>query len=237
MQAESEREERLVGVGRISAAIAHEIRNPLASLSGAVQLMREETPGPLMDIVLREIHRLNDLVGDFLEVSRTPRLSFKATDVPSVVQTVMANFRHDPRYGGLVTLSATGECGGIFMLDPDRLQQILWNLFLNAAQAMTEGGLIEVNLSRSPAGLQVQVRDQGPGISPEERQHLFDPFHTTRRGGTGLGLVTVQRLVKAHGGTVEVQSTSTGTVFVLFFPERTLPGEDGVEPLELGVTA
>jgi two-component system sensor histidine kinase PilS (NtrC family) len=220
-EAVQKREERLAGVGRIAAGIAHEIRNPLASLSGAIQMLRDEHPGPLLEIAQREVLRLNDLVGEFLESARPIELRIEQVSVTSVVDEVVAAFGKDPRFGELVDLvvSSEDELDARAELDPGRLHQILWNLLLNAAQAMPEGGTIFLEVSATPEAVTLEVRDQGTGISPEELTKVFDPFYTTRQGGTGLGLANVDRLARAHGGSVNVRSTlGTGTTFILAFP-------------------
>ncbi len=221
-EAERKREERLAGVGRIAAAIAHEIRNPLASLSGSIQLLREETPGPLLDIAEREVLRLNDLVGEFLESARPIELKLREVSVTALMDEVVTAFGQDPRYGELVDIVVEDESDEeLITVDPGRVRQVLWNLLLNAAQAMPGGGGIHLGIQSSDELIRVEVRDQGRGISPEELRKVFDPFYTTRQGGTGLGLVNVERLVRAHGGQVFVHSRlGEGTSFLLEFPRQ-----------------
>jgi two-component system sensor histidine kinase PilS (NtrC family) len=225
-EAVQKREERLAGVGRIAAGIAHEIRNPLASLSGAIQMLKDDQDGPLLEIAQREVLRLNDLVGEFLESARPIELRIEPVSVIAIVDEVVAAFGKDPRFGELVDIvvSSEDEAGTEAELDPSRLQQILWNLLLNAAQAMPEGGLIFLEVSDAPDSVTVEVRDQGTGISREELSKVFDPFYTTRQGGTGLGLANVDRLTRAQGGSVRVRSTlGAGTTFILDFPRRQAP--------------
>ncbi len=229
MEAEMEREERLVGVGRMAAAIAHEIRNPLASLSGAVQLLKEEHPGPLFDIALREIHRLDNLVTEFLENTRAPQLEMSTTSVAPLLEELVDAFKQDPRYKELVSIVYDLPSLEPVSLDQDRFKQIIWNLMLNAAQAMPDGGRIRIAAREEARGLRIDVEDQGAGIPQEELGKLFDPFYTTRRGGTGLGLVTVERFVRAHEGWVEVDSTpGRGSTFSVVFP-RKATGLEGME--------
>jgi two-component system sensor histidine kinase PilS (NtrC family) len=222
-EGERKREERLAGVGRIAAGIAHEIRNPLASLSGAIQLLKDEQEGPLLDIAQREVLRLNDLVGEFLESARPIELRLEPVSVPAIVDDVVAAFGQDPRYGEQVDIvvAEEDEGWGEVELDGDRVRQVLWNLLLNAAQAMPEGGTIHLEVRNLEQRVIVSVRDEGTGISEEEIGRVFDPFYTTRQGGTGLGLANVDRLVRAHGGAVNVRSTlGAGTTFSLDFPRR-----------------
>lgn len=220
MEAEIEREERLVGVGRIAAAIAHEIRNPLASLSGCIQLLQEENPGPVVDIALREINRLTELVGDFLDTARPPRLLPRPTKVVAVARDVSTALQQDPRYKGLIVVQVEGDQEIEATLDPNRFRQILWNLVLNGAQAMPDGGVVRVACSHQENRLVVEVSDSGVGIDKAHQAKLFDPFYTTRQGGTGLGLATVHRLVRSHAGTITLRSEpGSGTTFQISFPQ------------------
>lgn len=222
-EAVRKREERLVGVGRIAAGIAHEIRNPLASLSGAIQLLKDEEPGPLLDIAQREVLRLNDLVGEFLNSARPIELRVEGVCLTAVVDEVVEAFGKDPRYGEQVDIVVAEDepPEGEVRLDSDRLRQMLWNLLLNAAQAMPEGGTIHMRVGCDEQNVTIEIRDEGTGISEEELGRVFDPFYTTRQGGTGLGLANVDRLARAHGGSVSVRSrVGAGTTFLLDFPRH-----------------
>ncbi len=227
-EGERKREERLAGVGRIAAGIAHEIRNPLASLSGAIQLLKDEHEGPLLDIAQREVLRLNDLVGEFLESARPIELRIEQVSVSTIVDDVVQAFGRDPRYGEQVDIVVAEEDDddGRAEVDADRLRQMLWNLLLNAAQAMPEGGTIHLRVHFEQLSLTIEVRDEGTGIPADEVGKIFDPFYTTRQGGTGLGLANVDRLARAHGGSVSVRSRfGAGTSFILDFPRHQAPGE------------
>ena len=220
MEAAVAREERLSAVGRLAASLAHEIRNPLASLSGSVQLLRESEPSPLHDIVLREVKRLNELVEDFLDTSRPVRLDLQRHDVGQLVGDVVAAFRNDARYKGrrvLRTHAAPGLPDA--RVDGARIRQVLWNLLLNAAEATPDYGTIEVRVAIDTGWLVLTITDDGVGISPAALRSIFDPFYTTRSGGTGLGLANVERVARAHGGTVDVGSEpGQGTRFVVRLP-------------------
>ena len=218
------RNERLVAVGRMAASMAHEVRNPLASLSGSLQLIREETPSRLADLALAEADRLNRLVEDFLNVARGPTITPRPTDVLSVAQEVCDAFTRDPRYAHLVTTRCEGG-PAMAMTDADRLRQALWNLVLNGAQAMPRGGSITLRVLQTAAsptrldGVELVVEDEGPGIPETERQRIFDPFYTTRVGGTGLGLLLVDQIVRGHNGTVRAErGLNGGTAFHLWLP-------------------
>lgn len=214
------REERLAGVGKLAAGLAHEIRNPLASLSGSIQLLQEESPGPLHGIALREVRRLNELVDEFLDTARPPRIEPRPTDVRAVVDEVVEAFSHDPRYRDRITVDV--DCARSLPdvpLDPQRFRQVIWNLLLNAAQATLEDGTISITLRRRVDHVALRLSDTGVGIQPDQLRSIFDPFFTTRSGGTGLGLANVERIIRGHGGSVSVYSKpGQGTTFMIALP-------------------
>jgi len=220
MEAVVARDERLAAVGKLAAGLAHEIRNPLASLSGSIQLMRDEDPDPLHDIALREVHHLDQLVEEFLDTARPPRLHVSPTAVGDVISDVVASFRNDPRYSGKTDVEVDIESGmDPIPADRDRVRQVVWNLLLNAAQAMPDRGSIIITVCQRADHVDVRITDTGVGIPPEQLGRIFDPFFTTRSGGTGLGLANVDRIVRAHGGYVSVYSKpGQGTSFMLCFP-------------------
>jgi hypothetical protein len=195
MEAQVAREERLSAVGRYAAGLAHEIRNPLASLSGSVQLLRDEHKDPLFDIVLREVRRLNNLVEDFLDSARPVRLALTEADPGQIIGEVVATFRNDRSYETRVLRTRVRMLPSV-RLDAGRFRQVIWNLLLNAAQATPDFGTIEVSaeIDEEKGLLMVRVQDDGVGIAPDALRTLFDPFYTTRAGGTGLGLANVDRV-------------------------------------------
>lgn len=221
MRERAARDERLVAAGRLAASMAHEIRNPLASLSGSLQLIREEKPSRLADLALSEAGRLNRLVEDFLDVARRPRIVPVEVDVHTVASDVCEAFTRDARFHGKVTAVCAGTpC--VARVDADRVRQALWNLVINGAQAMPRGGTVHVDVRpRGDDAIEIRVMDDGVGIPATERDRVFDPFYTTRSGGTGLGLAVVEQVTRAHGGTVRVDGRpSGGTEFVLAFPRE-----------------
>jgi len=222
-----QRAERLADLGRLSAGLAHEIRNPMASMSGAIELLRGHTGASeddrrLMDIVLREAVRLNDLVTQFLGFARPAAPRRAPTDVAVLLHDTVRVVRNDPHAAGIEIQDdlapAVAEC------DADQIRQVAWNLLLNAAQAIAQspangGGRIRVACGAMPDGVRIEVEDDGPGIAPPDLDKLFIPFFTTKARGTGLGLATVHRIVDAHGGSVRVTSTpGRGTRFAVTLP-------------------
>ena len=219
MEEEVERQERLSALGRLAANLAHEIRNPLASLSGSVQLLKDDNPGPLHDIVLREVNRLNDLVAELLDGSRPVSLELREHEPDKIIGEVVTTFRNDGRFQGRHTIRTRATGVGSTVMDGGRFRQVLWNLLLNAAQATPEYGEIEVSAFSVDDGLEVRVKDKGIGIDPEGLRRIFDPFFTTNKAGTGLGLANVERIMIAHGGSISVESrVGEGTCFTLRFP-------------------
>jgi two-component system sensor histidine kinase PilS (NtrC family) len=209
MEEQAQRNERLADLGRVAAGLAHELRNPLASvelLRGGASLADEDRR--LMDIVLREAGRLDQLVTRFLEYSRPAAPSRTRADLARVVAETVEVFSHDPAAARVRVEAALAPTPA--WCDPDQLRQVLWNLLLNAAQAAPrEGEPVAVRVRCEPGpdgGALLEVQDGGPGIAPEDLTQIFTPFFTTKARGSGLGLATVQRIIDAHGGSVAAAS-------------------------------
>lgn len=208
------RSERLGAVGQLAAGLAHELRNPLASLSGAVELIAADLPEEndthrrLGEIVRRETSRLSRLVGDFLEYAKPGQGGAEVVDLDGVVTEVRDLFRVGE--GPAVVLDV--QCASRLRVqgNADQLRQVLWNLLLNAAQAGSRDGVVRLRAGRvdlDPGSwVDVRVSDAGCGISPEVLERIFEPFYTTKPKGTGLGLAMVHRIIEAHGGQISVRS-------------------------------
>jgi two-component system sensor histidine kinase PilS (NtrC family) len=206
--------------GRFSQGLAHEIKNPLTSLSGALQLMElSEQDQRLRAIVLREVERLDRLVTDYRDAGQAPELRLARVELGELLQQVAETFSHDVRYAA-VALELSGlDRRYFFQGDGDKLRQVLWNLLLNAAQHMPDGGQVALRLEKEGGHALLVVEDQGPGIPADQLPLIFDPFFTQRSGGTGLGLAVVEQVVRAHGGEIRVKSRpGEGTQFLMRFP-------------------
>ncbi len=240
MEQELLRRERLAGVGELSASIAHEIRNPLAAISGSVELLRSGVSTPednarLMEIVLREIERLDALIRDFLLYARPAPPKLEPVALTPLLEEVGRMLATAVPVGTKLELEA--DPGAVVMADPTQLRQVLWNLVRNAVDALEGPGVVRVSASRvaapaqgeepggrkpsteGPDSVEIVVADTGRGIPLSELERIFDPFYTTKPEGTGLGLPTVHRIVEGHHGALSVESQpGVGTRFRVRLP-------------------
>jgi len=236
--------DRLAALGEMSAGLAHEIRNPLAAIKGAIQYLDPtRLPGEdreFLDIIVDEVNRLNGVVSQFLDYSRPLKSSMSPGDVGDILQRTFKLLAPDIPSGIHLSLDLAPELPAV-NCDAEQLKQVFLNLALNAFQAMPLGGTLTVSTqltrddlapwreSHARDRVEVRFRDTGPGIPPESRDNVFVPFFTTKEKGTGLGLAISQRIVKAHQGTIGVSSPpGGGAEFVLSFPG--LPSEAPAAP-------
>ncbi len=201
--------ERMAELGKLAAGLAHEIRNPLGSISGAVQMLRsgaeKEEDRELCDIVMRESKRLNDLVSDMMDLSKPRQPQFERTDIGKIVSDVVALAQESGRGGEDVTVTREGSSHALIRADSAQLRQLVWNLVRNAIQASAAGGQVRVKLEIS-GHVWLIVEDDGVGIDSESRIRLFDAYFTTRSQGTGLGLAVVKRIADEHDFNLTVVS-------------------------------
>ena len=214
------RADRLAAVGKLAAGLAHEIRNPLASMSGSIELLSAGQSLPekdrrLMRIVQREAVRLEALVKDFLSFARPSTPDPKPIDASRLIEEMMAMLRPTLAPRGLTLLSEVPPSLWV-LADEGQLRQVMWNLLGNAADATSHGGQLRVQVWRQDGRVRIVVEDSGVGIAAEDLPRIFDPFFTTKERGTGLGLAIVHRIIEAHGGQLEVSSEpGHGSVFAV----------------------
>ena len=221
-QAEARRREALAAVGEMAAGLAHEVRNPLGALRGAAQVLASGTTAArsreMLEVIQDETGRLGRVVGDFLDYARPAPPHREPVDVAELTRRVLRS----ASAAGLglraelqVTSEATRALG-----DPDQLQRAFANLVQNASDAAGPGGLLRIEVGRDGSGrITIRFQDNGPGIPPEQMARLFQPFHTTKPGGTGLGLALVHRVVETHGGELSVDGRpGLGAAFTLALP-------------------
>jgi len=222
------RAERLATVGELAAGVAHEIRNPLASISGSIELLRatpqaSEDDRALMTIVHREIQRLNVLIGDLLDYAR-PRPSQPVDfDLGVLVREVIQVARADQSFTD-TELAVEVDAPLTVHADPAKLRQVVWNLVRNAADAAATGGKHVVVEARADGDdITIAIADDGPGIPADQLARIFDPFFTTKQKGTGLGLATCHSIVAEHGGHIDASSEhGKGAKLVVHLPRTGL---------------
>ncbi|MEJ7617954.1 MAG: ATP-binding protein [Pyrinomonadaceae bacterium] len=226
LEEQSRRQDRLAAIGRVSAGIAHEIRNPLAAMRGSVQMLRADmdddpNSGELMEIVLRESDRLNRIITDFLLYARPRPCEPTISDLRQPLREVMALLRNSPEtHPEHVFVENLPSAPLMACFDAAQLRQVFWNLAKNALQAMPHGGTLSLSMTRTPAGhLQVSFVDTGCGIPSEQQEKMFEPFSSSKANGTGLGLSIVYQIVQDHGGQINVRSREgAGTAISLELP-------------------
>ncbi len=220
-------QQRLAAVGEMAAGIAHEIRNPLASMSGSIQILRQELPlsaeqEQLMDIVLRESERLNTTIRSFLAYARPQRFAITRIDIRRALNDTALLLRNSAELheGHVVDVDVPGT-ELWYDADEGQIKQIVWNLATNGLKAMPTGGRLQLCGSASAEGVVISIKDEGIGIPPEELEGLFQPFHGTFAKGSGLGLAIVHRIVTDYHGEIRVSSQpGAGTTVSVRLPAR-----------------
>jgi two-component system sensor histidine kinase PilS (NtrC family) len=223
-------QQRLAAVGEMAAGIAHEIRNPLASMSGSIQILRQELPlsaeqEQLMDIVLRESDRLNSTIRSFLAYARPQRFAIARLDLRRALNDTALLLRNsaDVLEGHSVQVDLPAS-ELWYEADEGQIKQIVWNLATNGLRAMPEGGRLRLTGALDPSSdeLVLSVQDEGIGLMPEDIDGLFQPFHGSFAKGSGLGLAIVHRIVSDYHGQIQVASQpGAGTTVSVRFPART----------------
>jgi two-component system, NtrC family, sensor histidine kinase PilS len=240
LEAEMRRKEWLANLGEMSAGMAHEIRNPLGALAGAMQMLRKDssadaTDRRLMDIAIREATRLDAIITEFLQYARPPELNLAEHNINKILAETLDLVQHEARIRKKITITTSLAVGALVVqVDQNQMRQVFWNLATNAFDAMPEGGQLTITTGcrhidvsgRKGDVVEIAFQDTGEGIAKEHLDKIFLPFFTTKSEGSGLGLAAVHRIVDLHGGWIKVESQPQhGTGFVVCLPRS---GDDGV---------
>jgi len=235
MEQEVKRMEDMAMLGELAAGIAHEIRNPLASISGSIQVLndslsKEETHinRRLIEIVLREVSRLDHLVNDFLQFARPQRIEIEEFELNQLIMDTLYLFQNSQSWSEHLDIETKIISPLKIKSDPQQLKQVFWNIFLNASEAMPKGGLISISAeketdfkssSESIESVRIKIEDNGPGLDPKIAKDIFKPFSTTKKDGSGLGLAIVKRLVEGLDGKVSGENLAReGTTITIILP-------------------
>jgi signal transduction histidine kinase len=218
------RADRLSALGELSAGMAHEIRNPLGSIKGAVEILKDdyspdEPKYEFIRILLKETDRLNCILQEFLGFARPKQPEFQQADVNEALESVLTLTAQEARKAGVAVQKRLDASIGRRSLDAGMLRQAFLNLVLNAIQAMPAGGVLTVESVLRDGLIEIRIADTGVGLSEELRKKLFSPFFTTKKNGTGLGLAITYRIIENHRGRIDVASEpGKGTTFTVKIP-------------------
>ena len=249
LEEEMRRKEWLANLGEMSAGMAHEIRNPLGALAGAMQMLRkdlhaDDTSQRLMDIAVREATRLDTIITEFLQYARPPALNLAEHDLNKVLAETLDLVQHEARTRANMAIVTTLASGALpAQIDQDQMKQVFWNLATNAFDAMPKGGQLTIATGcrkvdvggRKAEVVEIAFQDSGEGIPNKNLDKIFLPFFTTKKQGSGLGLAAVHRIVDLHGGWIKVDSRQgQGSRFVVCLPRSAESGvrlwHEGREP-------
>lgn len=218
------RADRLSALGQLSAGLAHEIKNPLASMKGSLDIIAGDFPvghekREFLEIFKKELDRLNGVLTEFLQFARPPRPDRQPCRIEDVLESIRIVCSNEAGRAGVeIALACDNELPEI-SADAGQLQQAFLNIVLNGIQAMPHGGRLGIDAHRRDGRLEVTVSDEGPGIPAADRNHVFDPFFTTKERGTGLGLPIAHNLIRGHGGDIRIEDRARGGLqFVVSLP-------------------
>ncbi len=221
LESEIRMRERLAAVGRLAAGIAHEIRNPLASIAGSIDMLAHlsalnDEQRVLAEIITRESTRLNSIISDFLVYSREKRFKFTRCDLVPLLEDTLILLGHGPQSAEVKIVRQFAAPQAFAEVDGDRIKQVFWNLLENAVRAMDRKGTITVSLRKAGEFWRIGIADTGPGVPPALMDKIFEPFQSQFEGGTGLGLAIVYQIVQAHSAKISVAAApGGGAEFVL----------------------
>ncbi|QYO66208.1 two-component system sensor histidine kinase NtrB [Leptolyngbya sp. 7M] len=228
MEESVRRKDRLAAVGRVGAGLAHEIRNPLGAMRGAIQVLESNTPkdsvqADLMGIIMRESDRLNSIITNFLNYAKPKSGNFSEVDVCEVIRDTTTLLRHSPELkDSHIIVEHLPDAPVTVLADSSQLKQVIWNLARNSISAMPDGGKLTVRVEQAAnRRVRIAIEDTGIGMTPEQVEQLFEPFTNSTSGGTGLGLSIVYQIIKDHSGTVNVRSSEgEGTTITIELPRE-----------------
>ena len=219
-----ERADRLSSLGTMTAGLAHEIRNPLVSIQTFTQPLPErfddhEFRTKFLELTLSEVERITVLINELLDVARPRHASFEPSDLAATLESIVLLLEAQAKDRGIEFKSGLPESAQPVLADQDQIKQVVMNLVLNAMDAAGRNGRVTLGLRETAGAVLIEVGDSGPGIAPELREAIFEPFYTTREEGTGLGLSIVAEIVARHDGRVEIEERlPSGTLFRVCLP-------------------
>ena len=229
-EAEYRTKDRMATLGRMAAGIAHEIRNPLASIAGSVKLLQsisqlDEDQAKLITIVRRESERLNKLASDFLLYSRDQRFQFQRVDLVTLLEETLMLVQHHPLFSPKLQIERKFPHRALTIdADPDKLRQVFWNICDNALKAMPHGGTLSAQAEEAGKRIRVVLGDNGVGFTGVQLEKVFEPFQSGFSEGTGLGLALVYQIIQGHQGSIHVDSQpGKGARFIIDLPREGLP--------------
>lgn len=218
--------ERLTSLGELSAAVVHEVRNPLGSIKGAVEIMEDALPkdSPRREfagIAKREVDRLDRLVGEFLSFARPPKPAVAPADVNEIVRSVATLIEQRAASQNVRVEFHPASRLPLLLIDAEQIKQVLLNLIINGLQAMPDGGRMALRtFDRDGDGVAIEVGDTGGGVDPALMSRIFDPFFTTKEKGIGLGLSIAYKIAAQHGGSLTIRNENDGATFQLLLPSK-----------------
>lgn len=216
--------EKLSTLGTMAAVLAHEIRNPLGSIRGTAEILKDDFPPShpkheFLEIQIRETERLNHVVEAFLSMARPRQQHFRSCSLQEALATIVTLVSHQTTLHGITITCNFPDHPVMIMADSEQLHQVFLNIIINALQATADNGMLTITIEQTQDAALIHIRDNGCGISPEVQAKIFEPFFTTREQGTGLGLAVAKTIVERHGGTITITSDlAKGTTVTLRFP-------------------